>query len=86
MCQRVHCTLVPVAVALLLWLVSWKEHYSNRRHYTHDCELPHPLARGQGLLPIGSEGLPLYYQLGFYLKGHGLSKLERAVNALPQFR
>ena len=32
MCQRVYCTLLPVAMALLLWLVSWKERYSDRRH------------------------------------------------------
>ena len=85
MCQRVHCLLVPIAMALLLWLVLWKEHYSDRRHYTHDSGLPHPLARGQGLLPIGSEGLPLYHQLGLHPQGLGPSKLEGTVNALPQF-
>ena len=29
LCQRVHCTLMPVAMALFLWLVSWKGHCSN---------------------------------------------------------
>ena len=85
MCQRVHCPLVPIAMTLLLWLVSWKEHYSDRCHYTRSSGLPHPLERGQGLLPIGSKGLPLYHQLGFHPQGLGPSKLEGTVNALPQF-
>ena len=85
MCQRVHCPLVPITMALLLWLVSWKEHYSNRCHYTRNSGLPHPLERGQGLLPIGPEGLLLYHQLGFHPQGLGLSKLEGTINALPQF-
>ena len=41
LCQRVHCTLVPVAMALFLWLVSWKEHCSNQRHCTPDRGLSH---------------------------------------------
>ena len=52
--QRVHCTLVPVTMALLLWLVSWKGRYSDRHHYTCNSGLPHPLASRQGLLPVGS--------------------------------
>ena len=54
-CVRiVHCTLLPIAMALFLWLVSWKEHCSNRRHYTSDHGLPHSLACGQGIFLIGS--------------------------------
>ena len=75
LCVRVHCLLVPIAMALLLWLVSWKEHHSDQCHYAHNSGLPHPLERGQGLLPIGSKGLPLYHQLGFHPQGLGPSKL-----------
>ena len=52
--QRVHCTPVPVTIALFLRLVSWKGRYSDQRHYSCNSGLPHPLASRQGLLLVGS--------------------------------
>ena len=51
---NLHRTPIPVAVALFLWLVSWKGHHSSRRHYTSDRGLSHSFAWRQGFLPIGS--------------------------------
>ena len=72
-------------MALILSLALWTEHYSNRRHYTCHSGLSHPLERGQGLLPIGPQGLPLCHHLGFQPQGIGLSKLEGTIYVLPQF-
>ena len=74
MCQRVHCPLVPIAMAhsvvgaTIPVIVDFLIHLRQDKSFSLSA----------------LEGLSLYHKLRFQPQGLGLSKLEGTINALPQ--